>query len=73
MYDNTHSSNTICYQMPTKPSLFGFTLERLSLGTFNKVVTCQSTASLAEVLKVLNKSHFASVPIVNHEGTSPIN
>jgi CBS domain-containing protein len=54
--------------MPTKPSLFGYTLDRLALGTFSNVVSCTIETRLVDVLFILDMKHFAAIPVVDSKG-----
>lgn len=48
--------------------MFSFTLERLALGTYRNLVTCSLSSNLVDVLRAMDRTHFASIPIVDAQG-----
>jgi predicted transcriptional regulator len=48
--------------------MFSYSIERLALGTYRNLVTCNISSNLVDVLKVMDRTHFASIPIVDEHG-----
>lgn len=54
--------------MAKRPALFETSLEKIQIGRFDSLTTASPDASLLEVLKIIETTHFSAIPIADSNG-----